>query len=151
GASLSISDAGSASGPETSEPGTIVIDDGTFSPGVLNAGQTVVLGPDSTFSAYRFDPGSDIVFQAPNTLTLANGLTFAASASVSEFGVGDTIALSGYQDGILAPYIYGKDGIPHYTDPAITFSYDGETLSVIQSGAATIAAIPIGPGYDVAG
>jgi len=150
GASLQLADAGSASGPETSEPGTIFINDGSFSAGVLNAGQTVILGPDSTFSASRFDPGSDVVFQAPNTLTINQGTTFGASAAVSDFGVGDTIVLGGYEDGILAPYIY-HDASPHYTDPAITFAYDGETLDVIQSGATTIAAIPIGPGYDVNG
>ncbi len=151
GASLQLADAGSASGPEISEPGTVFIDDGSFSAGTLNAGQTVILGPDSTFSASRFDPGSDVVFQAPNTLTIDSGTTFAASAMVSDFGVGDTIVLGGYQDGILAPYIYGNDGVPHFTDPAITFGYDGETLSVIQSGTTTLETIPIGPGYTLAG
>jgi hypothetical protein len=151
GGSLDLNDAGATPGPETSEPGTIVIDDGMFSAGVLNAGQTLDLGPDSTFSATRFDPGSDIIFQAPNTLTLANGSTFEAGASVAGFGVGDTIALTGYQDGSIASIVFGNDGITHYPNPAITFGYDGNTLSVIQSGTATIQTIPIGPGYDVTG
>ena len=151
GASLDLNDSGAASGPETSEPGTIFINDGAFSATALNAGQTVVLGPDSSLSVSRYDPGSDVVFAAPNTLTISGGTTFEVGASVSDFGVGDTIVLGGYQDGILAPYIYGNDGVPHFTDPAITFGYDGETLSVIQSGTTTIEAIPIGPGYNVAG
>ena len=161
GASLTLSDAGAASGPETSEPGTIAIDDGAFISTALNAGQAVDLGPDSTLSVSRFDPGSDVVFQAPNTLTINLGTTF--DASVTNFGVGDTIALTGYQDGELASYIYGNDGIPHYADPSITFGYDNETLSVLESGTIiasgtttvvsdmTIAAIPIGPGYNVNG
>ncbi len=92
-----------------------------------------------------------MVFQAPNTLTVARGATFGAGAAVSDFGVGDTIALNGYQDGEVAQEVYGNDGIPHYANPAITFAYDGETLDVIQSGSVTIAAIPIGPGYKLAG
>ena len=54
GASLNLSDSGAASGPETSEPGTIAIDDGTFTSAALNAGQTVELGPDSTFTRQPF-------------------------------------------------------------------------------------------------
>jgi len=156
GASLQLADSGSASGPEASEPGTIYIDDGSFSPGVLNAGQTVILGPDSTFSASRFDPGSDVVFAAPNTLTINSGTTFEASASVSAFGVGDTILLSGYQDGSFAPYIYGNDGVTHIADPTISFGYDGNILTVTRSsiangGPTTIATIPVGAGYVLSG
>ena len=155
GASLTLADAGAASGPETSEPGTIVIVDGSFS-GVVNAGQTVFLGPNSTLNATRFDAGSDIVFQTPNTLAIAAGTSFAASAAVSDFGVGDTIALTGYEDGTYASFIYGNDGVTHIADPTISLSYNGTVLSVIRSsiadgGATTIAAIPVGAGYVLNG
>ncbi len=151
GASLNLSDAGAASGPETSASGTIVIDDGTFTSTALNAGQTVELGADASFSVSRFDPGSHVVFQAPNTLTVSQGTTFGAGAAVSDFGVGDTLLLSGYEDGSLAQQIYGNNGVTHDANPSITFGYDGATLDVIQSGTATIATIPIGPGYKLAG
>jgi hypothetical protein len=151
GASLNLSDFGSTTVPETPEPGTITIDDGTFTATVLDSGQTVELGANASFRVSRFDPGSDVVFQAPNTLTVELGTTFAAGAAVSDFAVGDTILLGGYQDGLLAQAIYGNDGIPHDANPSITFGYDGATLDVIQSNTATIAAIPIGPGYLLAG
>ena len=156
GGSLNLSDSGATPGPETSEPGTIAIDDGTFTSTALNAGQTALLGPDSSLTVTSFDPGSDVVFQAPNTLTLSQGTTFSAGAEVTNFGVGDTLALTGYQDGTFASYIYGNDGVTHIADPAISFGYDGDILSVIRSsiangGATTIAAIPVGAGYVLSG
>jgi hypothetical protein len=80
---------------------------------------------------------------------------------VTDFGVGDTIALTGYQDGSLAPFIYTSG--THDTDPSISFGYDDGTLNVLESGTIvasgittvvsgmTIASIPIGAGYVLSG
>ena len=154
GGSLDMNDGGAVSTPETAEAGTIVLNGGTFISSVLNAGQTVDLGPMSALSiSSRFDPGSTIVFTGPNTLKINQGATF--DAAVRNFGVGDTIDLSGYQDGSLAQYIYGNDGVTHVVDPTVSVSYDGTNLVVSRgtagSGGAVLATVPVGPGYVQSG
>ncbi len=139
----------SAGTPEPSESGTIVVDGGGFDANVLDSGQTVDLGPNSSVSISRFDPGSQVVFQAPNTLDINRGAV--TNGSFVGFGVGDTIALTGYQDGALAQDIFPNDGIPHGSDPTITFGYDGQTLDVIRGGTLTIATLTAGAGCDLSG
>ncbi len=140
GASLNMNDAGALLSPEAAASGTIALSGGTFTASALNTGQTVDLGPLSTLSVSRFDPGSTVVFQAPNTLKIGKGTTFGAGASIVGFGVGDTLDLTGYFD-------VTQIGI----DQTITFAYDGNTLSVIRGGSTTLEAIAIGAGYDVTG
>ena len=148
GNSLQLNDF-SAGTPEPSESGTIVVYGGAFDANVLDSGQTLDLGPNSSVSISRFDPGSQVVFQAPNTLDINQGVL--TNGSFVDFGVGDTIALTGYQDGALAQDIFPNDGIPHGADPTITFGYDGQTLDVIRGGTLTIATLTVGAGYDLSG
>ncbi len=147
GASLQLNDFSTISEP--SRPGTIVVDDGSFIANVLDSGQTLDLGSNSSVNISRFDPGSQVVFQAPNTVDINQGAS--TNGSFVDFGVGDTIALTGYQDGPFAQEIFGNDGIPHGTDPTITFGYNGQTLDVIRGGTLTIATLAVGPGYNLNG
>ena len=148
GAELQLNDF-SVGTPEPSEPGTIVVDAGSFFANVLDSGQTLDLGPNSSVSVSRFDPGSQVVFQAPNTVSITQGAV--TDGSFVDFGVGDTIALTGYQDGPFAQAIFGNDGIAHGADPTITFGYDGQTLDVIRGGTLAIATLAVGPGYNLNG
>ncbi len=148
GTSLQLNDA-SAGTPEPTASGTIVVNNGVFDANVLDSGQTLDLGSNSSVNISRFDPGSQVVFQAPNTLDINQGAV--TNGSFVGFGVGDTIALTGYQDGSLAQTIFGNDGIPHGSDPTITFGYTNGTLDVIRGGTLTIAALNVGAGYDIKG
>jgi hypothetical protein len=133
GASLSLNDASSATTPETSTAGTIAVNGGTFFANALSPGQTLDLGPSANVSIGRYDPGSTVAFDAPNTLTLAKGT--AIGSEVRNFGVGDAFDLSGYFD---------------FSPTGVSASYDGQTVTVSSNGAA-LAAIKVGAGYDPAG
>ena len=148
GTSLQLDDF-SAGTPEPSESGTIVVYGGAFDANVLDSGQILDLGPNSSVNISRFDPGSQVVFQAPNTLDINQGAV--TNGSFADFGVGDTIALTGYEDGPFAQQIFGNNGIPHGSDPTITFDYDGQTLAVIRGGTLTIATLTVGAGYELGG
>ena len=132
GASLDLNNSGAASGPETSASGTIVIDDGTFTSTALNSGQTVELGADSLVQRVAFRsrqrrgvPGAQ--YAHPR----ARARAFGAGAAVSDFGVGDTIVLTGYQDGIVGASDHLRQRRRHALSP-IRRSRSATTANILS-------------------